>query len=95
MPNQDYNQQNPQGQQGPQGNDALDSARHVAEQKIDAAIDQFAQKIPGGQNYSQQAKDAAGNVLENLEQQLEQQVEQRGGVGNILGNIFHHNEEKK
>jgi len=43
----------------------------MAEQQINQAIDQFANKIPGGQQYSQQAKDAASGILGNLENEAE------------------------
>lgn len=81
---------NPNNQQGQPNNGMLAPAEQMAEQKVNEAIDQFAQKLPGGENYAQQAKNAADGVLKNLEQQLEQQAEQhKGDVGNILGNIFH------
>ena len=83
------NPNNPNNQQGQPNNGMLSSEKQVAEQKVDEAIDQLAQKIPGGENYTQQAKAAADGVLQNLEQQLEQQIEQhKGDAGNILGNIF-------
>nr|MDQ2888852.1 hypothetical protein [Chloroflexota bacterium] len=76
-------QQRNQGQQGQQGNQGgLDSARQMANQQVDQAIDQFAQKIPGGQQYSQQAKDAAGGVLDNLEQEGEKRL---GNLGGLFG----------
>ncbi len=59
-----------------------DQARQAAQQQVDSAIDQFANKIPGGQQYSQQAKDAAGGALENLEQQAENRF---GNLGGLFG----------
>ena len=43
----------------------------MANQQIDSAIDQYASKIPGGEQYKQQAKDAASGELDNLEQEAE------------------------
>jgi len=89
MQNPNDQQGQPYNQQGQPNNGMLSSAEQMAEQKVNEAIDQFAHKIPGGENVSQQAKVAADNVLKNLEQQLEQQAEQhKGDVGSIIGNIF-------
>ncbi len=79
----------------PIGHDQAEALKHQAEQKIDETIDQLAQKIPGGTNFSQQAKDAMSGVLDNLEQQAEQQ----GGnilnnLGNSIGGMFGHKDQK-
>jgi hypothetical protein len=85
-PNQQGQQQggwqdpNQQGQQG-QGQGMFGGVNQMANQQIDSAIDQFANKIPGGQQYSQQAKDAASGALDNLEQQGVQEAEKRFGFG--------------
>ena len=50
------------------------------------AIDQFANKIPGGQQYAGQAKDVASGILGNLENQAEQRL--GGGAGGMLGGLF-------
>ena len=55
-------------------NHMLDGARHAAQEQADKAIDQFAGKVPGGTQFSQQAKDAVGGILENLEQQGENRL---------------------
>src|SRR5579884_2945526 len=60
-----------QDQQG-EGQDPFGGARQMAGQQVDRAIDQFAGKIPGGQQYAQQAKDAASGILGNLESEAEQ-----------------------
>lgn len=95
--NQQPQQGNPnqpqQQQQGVIGNSQMDAAKHAAEQQIDQAIDQFAQKIPGGAGYTQQAKDAAAGILDSLEQQAEQHM---GDVGGMIGNLFgHHNKDNQ
>ncbi len=93
------NQNNEQGNQNtlPISHEQVDQLKNQAEQKIDETIDQLAQKIPGGTQFSGQAKEAMSGVLDNLEKQAEEQ----GGnilsnLGNSIGGIFgHHNEEKK
>jgi hypothetical protein len=77
-------------QQRQEGNDPFDAAKHLAEQQIDSAIDQFAQKIPGGTAHAQQAKDAAEGLLDNLEKQAEEHM---GDVGGMLGNLFGHHKD--
>ena len=70
--------------------------RHIAEQQIDSAIDQLAQKVPGGTQYTQQAKDAASGVLDKLEGELEQEAEKRlGNLGGMLGGLFGHHQDKQ
>ncbi len=75
-PNQQGGQQQNQGGQ-------FSGAKQQAQQGMDQAIDQFANKIPGGQQYSQQAKDAAGGVLNNLEGEAEKRL--GGGLGGLFG----------
>ncbi|GAC1404417.1 MAG: hypothetical protein NVS4B12_15480 [Ktedonobacteraceae bacterium] len=86
-----------QNPQQPIGHEQAEQLKHQAEQKIDETIDQFAQKIPGGTQVSQQAKDAMSGVLDNLEQQAEAQAGNLlNNAGNIIGGIFgHHDKEHK
>ncbi|MBV8822012.1 MAG: hypothetical protein JO123_04415, partial [Ktedonobacteraceae bacterium] len=70
--------QNPQQQQ----HGSLHQPREMAEQQIDQAIDQFGNKIPGGSQYTQQAKEAASGILDNLENQVEKKA------GDMLGGMF-------
>ncbi len=92
-------QNNNQGNQNtlPIGHEQVDQLRHQAEQQIDNTIDQFAQKIPGGTQVNQQAKDAMSGVLDNLEKQAEAQGGNLlGNAGNMLGGMFgHQNDQKK
>ena len=83
-PNQQgqQNQYGQQGQQGQQGQGQFSGERQQAQQQVDATIDQFASKIPGGQNFSQQAKDQANNALGNLESEAENRL---GGLGGMFG----------
>ncbi len=74
------------------GQGQLGGARRMAEQQVDQAIDQFAQKIPGGQQYAQKAKDAASGILDNLEKEGENRV---GGLGGMLGGILGQNKENQ
>ena len=93
------NQNNEQGNQNtlPVSQEQMDALKNQAEQKIDETIDQFAQKVPGGTQFSQQAKDAMSGVLDNLEKQAEEQGGNiLGNIGNSIGGIFgHHNDEQK
>ncbi len=66
----------------------LSGARNVAEQQVDQAIDQFAGKIPGGEQYKQQAKDAASGVLRNLEKEGENRINGMGGPQGIFDKIL-------
>jgi len=54
----------------------------MAGQQVDQAIDQFANKIPGGQQHAQQAKHAAGGILDNLEGEAEKRM---GDLGDPFG----------
>jgi ABC-type transporter Mla subunit MlaD len=94
--NQGGQQQAAQGQSDQVIHNQLDAARHLAEQQIDSAIDQLAQKVPGGTQYTQQAKDAASSVLDKLEGELEQEAEKRlGNLGGMLGGLFGHHQDKQ
>ncbi|GHO83717.1 hypothetical protein [Dictyobacter formicarum] len=64
-------------EQQPQNPEHLQAARDTAEQKIRQAIDQYASKIPGGEQFASQAKEAAAGVLNTLER----------GAGNRLGGV--------
>src|ERR1700730_921491 len=77
---QDPNQQSQQGGQYDQGQ--FSGARQVADQQINQAIDQFANKIPGGPQPAGQGKDVGSGILGNLENQAEQRL--GGGAGGML-----------
>jgi hypothetical protein len=95
-PEQQSQQQAAQGQSDQLIHNQLDAGRHIAEQQIDSAIDQLAQKVPGGTQYTQQAKEAASNVLDKLEGELEQEAEKRlGNLGGMLGGLFGHHQDKQ
>ena len=66
----------------------LKSARDAAEQQVDNAIDQFAGKIPGGENYKQQAKDAADGILDNLQKEGENRIGGMGGPQGIFDRVL-------
>ncbi|MBV9227778.1 MAG: hypothetical protein JOZ18_00600 [Chloroflexi bacterium] len=76
-PQRQFGQAAQQGQQGRQG--MLSDVRQMAEQQIDQVIDQFGNKVPGGSQYTQQAKDAIGGILDNLEQEVENRIGNLGG----------------
>src|SRR5579872_3407885 len=52
----------------------LGGARQQAQDQVDSAIDQFANRVPGGQQVSQQAKDQAGNALDDIEKEAENRM---------------------
>src|SRR5579872_7210392 len=52
----------------------LGGARQQAQNQVDSAIDQFANRVPGGQQVSQQAKDQAGNALDDIEKEAENRM---------------------
>ena len=86
-------QQGNQGQGQQQESHLLDEPRRMAEQQIDQAIDQFASKVPGGSQFTPQAKEAASGILDNLENALEKEAEKRieglpGNLGGMLGGLF-------
>lgn len=77
MPDQDNQQP---------GQDQLSGAKQQAEDQINNAIDQFAGKVPGGDKFSQQAKDAAAGGLDNIEKEGESKLgDLPGGLGGMLG----------
>ncbi|GCE46416.1 hypothetical protein EI42_04505 [Thermosporothrix hazakensis] len=87
-------------EQKPQQNNPLsnsiDAARDVAEEKINQVIDQFAAKVPGGEQFKEQAKNMAAQGLDLLEDQAEQQLQAKAQdlLGN-LGNMFGGKKEEK
>lgn len=72
-----------EGQGNNQGQ--LAQERQMAENQVDQAIDQLANKVPGGAQYAQKAKDEADVVLNNLEGELEKRL---GNAGGLLGGLF-------
>ncbi len=76
-----------QGNQGQQGG-MLSGARGMAENQIDQAIDQYANKIPGGSIFTNQAKEAAHGILDGLEKEGENRI------GEFGSGLFGGNKEK-
>ena len=70
-----YGNQNQQNQGGP-----LSGARGMADNQINQAIDQLGNKIPGGSQYTDQAKKVASDALDNLEQEAEKRMGNMGGL---------------
>lgn len=74
-----------QDQSNMPGQDQLGGAKQQAEDQINNAIDEFASKVPGGDQFSQQAKDAAAGGLDNIEQQAEGKLGDLPGIGGMFG----------
>jgi len=51
----------------------------MAQNQIDQAIDQYANKIPGGSGLTNQAKEAVGGILDGLEKEGENRIGDLGG----------------
>ena len=66
----------------------LSGARNASEQQVNQAIDQFAGKIPGGEQYKQQAKDAADGILNNLQKEGENRINGMGGPQGFFDKIL-------
>lgn len=76
------NQQAPVGNQPNQGQAGMmGEARQFAENQIDQAIDQYANKIPGGEGYTQPVKNVAHGLLDDLEQAAQQRLDNLEGQG--------------
>ncbi|MFI5272973.1 MAG: hypothetical protein ACHQ4H_08085 [Ktedonobacterales bacterium] len=64
-------------------------AEQQAEQHVDSVIDELASKIPGGNRFSQQAKQKANEEVVNLAHEAENQGSRRlGGLGDKLGGLL-------
>ena len=75
------NQGNPQ----PDGfvDNTLHGARQQLEGHIGQVIDQYAARVPGGERFTPEAKQAVSGVLDSLQRQLEAEAANRlGGLGN-------------
>lgn len=73
-------------------NNIVQNLEQDAKDKADAAIDNVASKVPGGDQFAQQAKDAVNQGIDqagqNAQQQAQQQVNDRlGGAGGIVGQV--------
>ncbi|HEX8032496.1 MAG TPA: hypothetical protein VF510_01540 [Ktedonobacterales bacterium] len=71
--------------QGGMGQGQMDNLRQQAEGRVDDAIDQSADKVPGGEQHAQQAKDAAASGLDRAQQEAENRMGDAGGLGDMLG----------
>lgn len=71
-------------------NSILRNLEQAGKNAADNEIDNLASKIPGGDQYAQQAKDAVNSGIDQAgqagEQQAQQQAQQHlGGLGGMLG----------
>ena len=76
---------------------SLQGARQQLDGVVNQAIDHFAGLVPGGDQYSTQAKRTISGALDTLQQQLEKQAENQignvsekapGKISDTLGKIF-------
>jgi hypothetical protein len=82
-----------QGPQNPVSQDPLDmpldALRRQVENQMHQAIDQYANRLPGGSLAAGVAKQAVSDVLDNLERQADSAIDQRleniPGVGGMFG----------
>ncbi|GCE07047.1 hypothetical protein [Dictyobacter aurantiacus] len=66
--------------------DTLHSARQQLENHIGDVIDQYAGRVPGGERFTPEAKQAVSGILDGLQKQLESQAASRmGGLGGTFG----------
>ncbi|GHO42499.1 hypothetical protein [Ktedonospora formicarum] len=74
-----------EGQFDPQ----INAAREAAENKINRIIDDFAKKVPGGEQFKEKAKDMAGGALNMVQDEARKRS---GGIlgqaGNVLSRLF-------
>ncbi len=69
-----------------QGQDPFSNAKQMAKQQIGQVIDQLANKIPGGQQLAQNAKDTIGGALDTLAKSVEQVAKERlSSTGGMFG----------
>lgn len=79
----------PENEQPGQFDEQIDSARKVAEERIDKVIGDFAKKVPGGQQFEQRAKDIASGALNVVQDQAHKRSGNIiGQAGNIISRLF-------
>ncbi|GCE10275.1 hypothetical protein [Tengunoibacter tsumagoiensis] len=71
-------------------NEALQGVRHEVENQMGQAIDHYASHVPGGTQFTPEAKRALAGVLDGLQGQLEQQAASHFG-GNAGSSNSHGN----
>ena len=63
----------------------LNGVRQAVENQIYQAIDHYGSQVPGGHQFTPEAKNAVSGILDNLQRQLEAQAANRmGGLGGSL-----------
>ncbi|MBE3561452.1 MAG: hypothetical protein IMW89_19860 [Ktedonobacteraceae bacterium] len=76
--------QNPR-QGGGMTGDAIAPVRQQVEQQISQAIDRLAGMVPGGEQFTAQAKQTISGVLDQLQSRLEDEIVKRAGSINVGG----------
>jgi hypothetical protein len=80
-------------QGNPQTDGFIDNSLHGARQQLEGhigqVIDQYAGRVPGGERFTPEAKQAVAGILDGLQKQLEAQAANRlgglGGGGQVQG----------
>lgn len=67
--------------------DQYGSVREDIEQQIDASVDDYARRFPGGQQAAQHAKDQIAGVLDDFEQQAADGVADHNGLEGAAGGL--------
>jgi hypothetical protein len=66
---------------------SLDSIRQMAEDKILTAVDGVIGRIPNGQQYREQFRQAIGGAMDELQRTAQSQMGNMGGMMGNLGNM--------
>lgn len=77
-------------QGGPQLDGFVDDTLHGARQQLEGhigqVIDQYAARVPGGERFTPEAKNAVSSLLDGLQKQLEAEAANRLGALGSAGN---------
>ncbi|MEO7021650.1 MAG: hypothetical protein ABI234_15970 [Ktedonobacteraceae bacterium] len=66
---------------------SLDAIRKMVEEKVYEAVEGVANRIPNGQHYHDQFRQAISDAMDTLQQQAQSQMSNRSGMLGNLGNM--------